>query len=108
MAACSLDNFIQGSSSSSGATSASSTSVDSDDFDDSASLFGLGKRDLMKPEEGFKVDDLPSKHVGYVISHVSEMLAATDVYECGGELVAWTAIIRILAELRVVVRRYPI
>ena len=61
-------------------------------MDDSASLFGLSKRELIKNDEAFKIDDLPSKQMGYIISHVSGMVNATDVYECGGELVAWIAI----------------
>ena len=52
--------------------------------------FGLARKEMAKPEEACRLDDFPSKQLGFVVSHVTEMLGATDVYECGGELEAWT------------------
>lgn len=44
---------------------------------------------MQKGDDVYKLDDLPSKQLGFVLSHVSEMLSATEVYECGGELEPW-------------------
>ncbi|CAE7216509.1 unnamed protein product [Symbiodinium necroappetens] len=67
-----------------------STSVlESEDVDDSAALFGLSRRELQKGDDVYKLDDLPSKHLGFVVSHVSELVGAAEVYECGGELEPW-------------------
>ncbi|CAE6970138.1 unnamed protein product, partial [Symbiodinium sp. KB8] len=74
------------SSSSSQGEEESSSCLDSEDFDDSAALFGLARKEMAKPEEACRLDDFPSKQLGFVVSHVTEMLGATDVYECGGEL----------------------
>ena len=59
---------------------------DSEDLGDAAALFGLSKKDMQKSEETFKIDDLSSKLMGFVLSQVSEMISATDIYECSGEL----------------------
>ncbi|CAE7802311.1 unnamed protein product [Symbiodinium sp. CCMP2592] len=64
----------------------SSSCLESEDVDDSAALFGLSRKELQKSDEVCKLDDFPSKQLGFVLSHVTEMLAATEVYECGGEL----------------------
>ncbi|CAE7289969.1 unnamed protein product [Symbiodinium necroappetens] len=76
----------KGSSSSSSSEKDESSSLESEDVDDSAALFGLTKKDMQKNEEIFKIDDLPSRMMGFVLSQVTEMVSATDVYECGGEL----------------------
>ena len=86
-ARCLSECTIGGSSSS--ATSGdedSSSCLESEDVDDSAALFGLSRKELQKNDEMCKLDDFPSKQLGFVLSHVSEMLGATEVYECGGEL----------------------
>ena len=89
-ARCLSQCMIRGSSSSSQGEEESSSCLDSEDFDDSAALFGLARKEMAKPEEACRLDDFPSKQLGFVVSHVTEMLGATDVYECGGELEAWT------------------
>ena len=86
-ARCLSECTIGGSSSS--ATSGdedSSSCLESEDVDDSADLFGLSRKELQKNDEMCKLDDFPSKQLGFVLSHVSEMLGATEVYECRGEL----------------------
>ncbi|CAE7454810.1 unnamed protein product [Symbiodinium sp. CCMP2592] len=86
-ARCLSECTIGGSSSSkSSGDEDSSSCLESEDVDDSAALFGLSRKELQKSDEVCKLDDFPSKQLGFVLSHVTEMLAATEVYECGGEL----------------------
>ena len=83
---CRPECIIPGSSSSSSSEKDETSSLDSEDVDDSAALFGLSKKEMQKSDEIFKIDDLPSRMMGFVLSQVTEMISATDVYECGGEL----------------------
>ena len=84
---CKPECIIPGSSSSSSSSTQDETSsLESADVDDSAALFGLTKKDMQKAEEVFKIDDLSSRLMAFVLSQVTDLISATEIYECGGEL----------------------
>ena len=56
------------------------------ELDDSASLFGLVKRDLARPSGAVRLDDLSCRQLGFVVSNVLEAVTPSDVFPLGGEL----------------------
>ncbi|CAE7658675.1 unnamed protein product [Symbiodinium sp. CCMP2592] len=62
-----------------------SVSVASCDVDDAASLLGLSKKELVRPVECMRLDDLNTKQMAMVLSGVTELLPASDIYETGGQ-----------------------
>ena len=58
-------------------------------LDDAAALLGLSRKDLVRPAECMRLDDLNAKQMAMVLSGVTETLPPSDVYETGGEVVLW-------------------
>ncbi|OLQ00711.1 hypothetical protein AK812_SmicGene16606 [Symbiodinium microadriaticum] len=61
------------------------SSVASCDVDDAAALLGLSKKDLVRPGECMRLDDLGTKQMAMVLSGVTDMLPPSEIYETGGE-----------------------
>ena len=59
---------------------------EAEELHDAASVFGLTKRDLVRPSNTFKLDELSARQMGFVLSGSSSLFSANDIFETGGEM----------------------
>ena len=64
-----------------------SSSASQAHMEDAASLYGLNKKNLMKPPDATVLDDLGARQLAYTVSFVTSSMVASDAFEIGGELV---------------------
>lgn len=83
---CSVDCLIPGSSEDSSSDGSTAT-VASCDISDAAALLGLSKKEMQRPGECIRLDDLSTRQMAMIVSSVTDTLPPSDVYECGGEVV---------------------
>ncbi|CAE7593511.1 unnamed protein product [Symbiodinium sp. CCMP2592] len=57
-------------------------------MEDAASLYGLNKKNLVKPPDATVLDDLGARQLAYTVSFVTSSMVASDAFEIGGELEA--------------------
>ncbi|CAE7689994.1 SCN10A [Symbiodinium sp. CCMP2456] len=73
-------------------SSGSSSSEDSDTepsqdgFEDAAATFGLCKKDMLRTPDTTTLVDLDARATALVLSKISPVIIANDIYEMGGEL----------------------
>ncbi|CAE7392950.1 unnamed protein product, partial [Symbiodinium sp. CCMP2592] len=64
-----------------------SSSASQAHMEDAASLYGLNKKNLVKPPDATVLDDLGARQLAYTVSFVTSSMVASDAFEIGGELV---------------------
>ena len=79
---------IRGSSSQSSSGEESETEPSQDGFEDAAATFGLGKRDMSRSMELATLVDLDARPTALVLSKITPLVIANDIFEMGGELAA--------------------
>ncbi|CAE7232876.1 unnamed protein product [Symbiodinium necroappetens] len=64
----------------------SETEPSQDGFEDAAATFGLGKRDMSRSMELATLVDLDARPTALVLSKITPLVIANDIFEMGGEL----------------------
>ena len=68
----------------------SEESLDSEDVaKEGVAVFGLRPKDLQRPQNAAKLDDLQPRQIAFVLSCTNPSLLACDLIDLGGELVPW-------------------